>query len=284
VRSSPGQKSRMNASPLAADPACSRCGAVLPQSARFCPSCGTPSEAGATSRAEVPPTETGPVPVSVQRVEPHLFGVTPPHLLLAVAVGVLLAALLLFFTGHWPYGLIVLGVAALLFAAFLELARRRPHSTVTRASTDARERAGSVLETWRARAAATAEARRIQSGLALIESDRRSALLDLGHAAHSGDTTAEAGVRAHLEELDAHEADLRQRLEAGMAQAGERIQRARLAVQETLMVNPNEPHQPYPPPDEATPPQPAVVPEPYPPPDEGTPPTPAPDPGRPSDD
>ena len=36
------------------------------------------------------------------------------------------------------------------------------------------------------------------------------------------------------------------------------------------MVSPNEP---YPPPGEATPPQPAVVPEPYPPPDEGTPPT-----------
>jgi hypothetical protein len=38
------------------------------------------------------------------------------------------------------------------------------------------------------------------------------------------------------------------------------------------------PSEPYPPPDEATPPQPAIVPEPYPPPDEGTPPEPAPAP------
>jgi len=62
------------------------------------------------------------------------------------------------------------------------------------------------------------------------------------------------------------------------AEAGERIREARLAVQETMMVMPNEP---YPPPGEATPPQPAIVPEPYPPPDEGTPPTPAlvPEPG-----
>jgi hypothetical protein len=46
------------------------------------------------------------------------------------------------------------------------------------------------------------------------------------------------------------------------------------------MTTPNEP---YPPPGEATPPQPAIVPEPYPPPDEGTPPTPAlvPEPGVP---
>jgi hypothetical protein len=48
-----------------------------------------------------------------------------------------------------------------------------------------------------------------------------------------------------------------------------------------VMVTPNEPNAPYPPPDEGDPPTPAEVPEPYPPPDEGTPPTPAPDPGRP---
>jgi len=40
------------------------------------------------------------------------------------------------------------------------------------------------------------------------------------------------------------------------------------------MVAPNEPSAPYPPPGEAEPPTPAIVPEPSPPPDEGTPPTP----------
>ena len=34
------------------------------------------------------------------------------------------------------------------------------------------------------------------------------------------------------------------------------------------------PNEPFPPPGEATPPRPAIVPEPHPPPDEGTPPTP----------
>ena len=65
-----------------------------------------------------------------------------------------------------------------------------------------------------------------------------------------------------------------------LAGADERIRRARLPVQETVMVTPNEPSAPYPPPDEGNPPQPAEVPEAYPPPDEGTPPTPAPDPGQ----
>jgi hypothetical protein len=70
-------------------------------------------------------------------------------------------------------------------------------------------------------------------------------------------------------------------------EAGERIRRARLPVQETVMVLPSEP---TPPPGEATPPVPPQMPEPYPPPDEGTPPTPAripepsPDPGTDGDD
>ena len=231
-------------------------------------------------RAEVPVAETGQVPVSYVNAEPRIFASAPPNLLLGVAAAVFVLAVVLFATGHWPFGLILLGLAALLFAAFLELGRRRPRSPMARFSSDARERAGTMLETWRARAAAAAEVRRMHSGLALLEAERRNALLRLGEAAHTHDETAEAGARAQLAELDAREADLRRELDERVAQAGERIRKARLAVQETMMVTP-EPNAPYPPPGEATPPQPAVVPEPSPPPDEATPPTPAsvPEPG-----
>jgi hypothetical protein len=261
----------MNESQVAAD-ACPNCGTDLPTPARFCPACGAQVNEGATVKADLPPDETGPVPVSMQRSEPHWFGVAPPHALLAVAVIAFVIAIVLFTTGHWPYGLILLGAAALLFAAFLEAARRRPDSGMTRASVDARERARSSWETLRARQVATAQARSIQHGLLLLESDRRSALHELGVAAHAGDTTAEAGVRARLAALDAQESELRAQLDEALGDAHERIRKARLPVQETMMVLPTEP---YPPPDEGTPPQPAVVPEPYPPPDEGTPPQPA---------
>ena len=269
----------MSASRRSIAEACSGCGVELPPGARFCPACGTPVAAtGETVRQELPAEETGPVPVELDRAQPRMFGVTPPALLLAVAVGLLVLALVLFVSGHWPFGLILVGLGALLFAAFLEVARRRPTSRVTRASLDARERAGSVLETWRARAIATAEVRRIHSGLAIVEAERRTALFELGAAAHQSDGLAEAGVRARLSELDEHEARLRGELEARLDQAGERIRKARLPVQDTMMITPNQPNEPYPPPGEATPPQPAVVPEPYPPPDEGTPPAPAPEP------
>jgi hypothetical protein len=218
----------MSASPAPAD-ACPSCGGDLPLNARFCPACGI--------------TLAGPGPVHVQRAEPRWFGVTPPHLLLGVAVGLCVFALALFATGRWPYGLVLLGVGALLLAAFLDAARGRPGSVPTRAS-DARERAHSVLEAYRARSMAATEARRIQSRLLLLESERRAALLELGSAAHARDSTAEAGVRARLDELDARDAELRAHLDSSLKEAEERIHKARLPVEETVMVLPTEPSPP----------------------------------------
>ena len=227
----------MSGSPVAAD-TCPNCGAGLPSSARFCPACGVQVDPGSTVRELVPPDETGQVPVSLQRTEPHWFGVAPPQLLLSVGVIALVFALVLFATGHWPYGLILLGAAALLLAAFLEAARRRPQSGVTRASADARERARSSWETLRARQVAAAEARRVQGALLLLESDRRQALQELGAAAHAGDSTAEAAGRARLTELDTLEARLRAELDEALGEADEKIRKARLPVQETQLVPP----------------------------------------------
>jgi hypothetical protein len=163
-----------------------------------------------------------------------------------VAGVALVLAVVLFVTGSWPFGLILLGLAGLLLACFLELARRRPHSPVTRASAEARERAGSIWVTWRARAAATADVRRLHSGLAVLEAERRTALFELGAAAHRGDGLAEAGTRARLTELDAHEAQLRQELDRRLAHAEQRIRLARLSVGDTMMVTPNQPPVPAP--------------------------------------
>jgi hypothetical protein len=256
----------MSASPVVER--CPQCGAGTPYGARFCPACG-----------ELLEEEQEPGAVAMQVAEPRWFGVTPPQLLLGVAAAVLVLALVLFALGRWPYGLILLGVAALLLAAYMEAARRRPDAhPAARAGLVVRERTHSMLEELRARSTATAEARRIQNEILLIESERRQALTALGAAAHARDSTAEAAARARLTELDEREWALNAELEQRLTAAGERIRKARLPVQDTMMVLPTEP---APPPNEADPPQPAVVPEPYPPPDEGDPPQPAvvPEPG-----
>jgi hypothetical protein len=256
---------------------CAGCGSPLPATARFCPGCGRPvdPDTGTTVRAELPPTETGPVPVSMAHAQPRWFGVTPPSLLLVLALGAAAAAVVLFALGRWPIALILVGATILLFTGFLEVARRKPDTAVTRVSADAldgmRARAASTFEAIAARGRAGREGARVRIELARLNAHRRELLTAFGDAVYRG-VDAEP-FRAQLVELDAHAGRLEQELQHVLAASQQRIRMARLAVQETQMVSIPEP---YPPPDEGTPPAPAPVPEPSPPPDEGTPPQPDP--------
>src|SRR3954452_12668067 len=205
----------MSASQAATD-LCPRCGAGVPSRARFCPECGTPLEepGNRTQIVQLPREETGPVPINVQRAEPRWFGVAPPTLLLGVSIAALVLAIVLFAAGHWPYGLILLGIAALLLAAFMEAARRRPHEhAAVPGGSRVGERARSTWEEWRARSAAAGEARRSPIELMLSDSERNRQLGFLGAAAHRRDSTGEAPARSQLEALDEREAALRARLE-----------------------------------------------------------------------
>lgn len=210
------------------------------------------------------------MPVSIAHAETRWFGVPPPVVLLVLAAVSLVAAVALFASGGWPYGLILLGVAALFVTAFLEVARRRPDSALTRASADAavgtRERARATLEMLMARSSAVAEQQRVRSARAVIEAERRATMLRLGEAVHREDEETARSARDRLAELDLAEKELGKRLELRLAETDERLRRARLPVQQTMIVAPEG---------EGTPPQPARIPEAYPPPDEGTPPTPA---------
>jgi hypothetical protein len=258
---------------------CTACGAAVPASASFCPGCGRPldPDGGTTVRADLPPDETGAVPVSYAWAEPRWFGVTPALFTLVIAVAAAALAIVLLVTGHWPYGLILLGIGVLALAAFLEVARRKPDTTLAAASAgalvDARERAAAVLEAFAARSRAGRESAWIRSRLGHLNLRRRDLLTALGDAVYRGDEDAAATFRGELEGIDRQAAELEAALDAILIAARERIDSARLAVQQTEMVQIPEP---YPPPDEGTPPAPAPVPEPSPPPDEATPPQPDP--------
>ena len=263
--------------------ACPTCAEPLADGVRFCPNCGTAVQSGDTQRAALPPHETGQVPIHYAVAEARFFGVTPATLLFGLAGASVVLAVVLFVTGHWPLGLVFVGVALLCLAGFLEVARRKPDAPVARATGEAlwtlRQRAEAALETVSARSQASAQLRGLRRELDELSAARHSRLLALGEATYRGDHARAAAIRLELRGLDDRAVAIEAEAARVLADAEARVRQARIQVQPTEMVDVPEP---YPPPDEGTPPVPAPVPEPYPPPDEGSPPGPiiVPDPGE----
>lgn len=232
---------------------------------------------------ELPPLETVPGPVAREQVERRIFGLPARFVLLCLGCAGVGAAIGLFATGSWAWGIVALLLAGIFFAALSEAVRQRgrlfPEQS-GRLAADGRAQAATAAEVLRTRAGTSLARWRIRSRIDQLEVERPTVLQELGDAVRRKDKDAERRAQRRLDKLDEQRKELEAELDQELTGAEERIRLARLPVQETLMVAPNEPSAPYPPPDEGDPPQPATVPEPYPPPDEGTPPTPAPDPGQ----
>ena len=266
----------MSASPIR-DSACPNCGEELTSGARFCSNCGAPV-------GEIPPLETVPGPVVHESVERRWLGVPARFALLCLGFAALGAAIGLFATGNWAWGIALVLLALVVLAGLAEATSRSGDVWAERSSrlaADGRSHAATTAEVWRTRLDTALSRWRTRSRLDGIDAERKPALQALGDAVWRGDAAAEQKARQRLSELDEEQKRVEAELAERLAGADERIRQARLPVQKTEMITPNEPSPPYPPPDEGNPPQPAEVPEPYPPPDEGTPPAPAPDPGQP---
>jgi hypothetical protein len=265
---------------------CSNCGARLPKTSRYCPQCGHPAPAGETKVMELPPDETGRVPVEYGQAEPRYYGVTPTTLVLVLAGAALTLAVVLFALGHWPFGLIALGVSVLLVLVFLEAARRKPDGAVARSTADAldgfRARAGVAAGSLATRGRAARRLLALRRELQRMGVLRARLLFELGDAVYRGDDQGTERAHEQVKELDELAARREAEMQAVVAEAQERLQQRRLEVQPTEMVElPEEPSapgegdpsgpvripEPYPPPDEGSPPQPAIIPEPGPLPD-----------------
>jgi hypothetical protein len=225
---------------------------------------------------ELPADETGPVPVEYAQAEPRYYGVTPTILVLVVAVVALTLAVVSLAAGHWPAGLILLGVSVLLALVFLEADRRKPERSMTRSTAEAleafRARAGLAADSLATRGRAAGRVIALRRELQRMAPLRAQLLFELGDAVYRGDQQATEIARGQVAELDELAAQREAEMEAVVAQADQRLQQRRLEVQPTEMVEvPDEPARPG----EQDPVGPAVIPEQYPPPDEGNPPQPA---------
>lgn len=223
----------MNASPIEDSP-CRRCGEALAAAARFCSNCGAPA-------GEPPPLETVPGPVVHERVERQWLGVPARFALLCLGFAALGAAIGLVATGSWVWGIVLLLVAGVVLAALAEATRRTgdiwmQHSS--RLAADGRAHAATAAEVWRTRLDARVIRWRTRLRLDSIGVERTPALQALGDAVWRGDQGAEREARQQLVELEAEAKRVEDELAARLAGADERIRRARLPVQDTLLVPP----------------------------------------------
>ena len=244
---------------------CAHCGRRLPKESRYCPECGQPTAEDATKVLDLPPDETGPVPVTYAKAERTYYGVTPVRLLVGLAAAGVALAIALFATGHWPVGLILLGLSLLLLLVGVETGA-------------VRARAGVAADAVATRGRAASRVLALRRELRRLAARRTRLLFELGAAVYRDDDAATETARAAVSELDELVRQREGEMQAVIAQARDRLHRRRLEVQPTEMVEiPDEPAGPG----EQDPVGPAVIPEPYPPPDEGNPPQPAiiPEPG-----
>jgi hypothetical protein len=200
--------------------------------------------AGDTVVEEVPVPEPAPAPAEPQVAQRRLFGVPPSSVLLLLAVSGLVAAVVLFALGEWPWALIVLGLAGFVATAFFAQARRLPAETsgVTKASMtgldNVRARGRAAVETVAAHGSARMELSRLRREVASLSSDRRELVRELGEAVYGANKAAEKDLKERIKQIDD---DIRAK-EASMAQvtidAQERIGRAKLEVQPTRIEEP----------------------------------------------
>lgn len=220
---------------------CPACGAEAPPGAAFCPACGARLDSDATARAELPPHETTPAPVSIVQAELRLFGVMPPTLLFGLAASALTFGGFLLGFGHWIWAVILFAAAVPLLAAFLRVARRKPDAAFARTSVEAvdslRARAAYAAQALRTRSSARQEVLRRRAELMRLAARRAELLGALGDAFYRDERRAVKRLKAELGELDnrvqAAEVEIR-RVASG---AQQRIEQAAMEVTPTEILD-----------------------------------------------
>jgi hypothetical protein len=259
---------------------CVNCGARLPKDSRFCPECGvrTSVSRGETAVEEIPPAETGRVPVHTVAAAPRYFGIAPPLALFTLAVALVAAAIVVFIRGNAIAGALLLAAAGLFSVLFIAAFKRVPDNAVARVGRrvlrTVRDRTGFAVEAVSVHSSARVELFRLRRELTELVARRAEAARSLGEAVYGGAEDEAEDARNQMRELDRALAGKEAEMKTVTEAATQRIQRAQLQVQPTAVVEPPQVPEPMPAPSE--PPQPVIVPEPSPIPSE--PPTPVPSP------
>jgi hypothetical protein len=182
---------------------------------------------------ELPPDETGPVPVTHIPAEPRWYGITPRGGALAVGIAAAGVGIVLLVLGSIVAGAILLALGALMLGMLVrgDVASLLSGPTARgRTAVSTRLSAGRRLATLR---------RDLDELCA--ERDRR--LRALGEAVYRGDA-AVGPLRQELVELDRREAELREETDRTMLAARRRISSVQLETARTQVARPERPDDP----------------------------------------
>jgi outer membrane biosynthesis protein TonB len=223
-------------------PDCPNCGAQVLAGSKFCPECGR-------ALAEAPGRTVSPA-----------WRRWPPDPLLVIVVALVAGAVVLFVAGEWAWGVVALLGAGLVFLSQREAERRAARYALAGFGA----RIAATRDVFAAHSRGQLDLFRARRERAELEADRTRGFQQLGHAVYykdkAGTESAKTAVAEVVAQIEAKEAEI----DTLIKQVQERVERAQSGVRPTERLE--------------QPPEPARVPEPWPPPDEGTPPEPAPSP------
>jgi hypothetical protein len=183
---------------------------------------------------ELPPDETGPVPVTHVEVEPHWYGISPRGGAAAVGVAAAGVGVVLLVLGSIVAGAILLAVGVLV----LGLLVRGPVASALSGPTERGRTALSI------RLSAGRRLAGLRRELDAIARERDERLRALGEAVHGGDDGALEPLRHQLEELDRRATEVREEIDRTVLDARERLNAAQLETARTQAVRPEPPQAP----------------------------------------
>jgi hypothetical protein len=197
-----------------------------------------------TKAFDLPPTEPAPAPVTYERAERRAFGLAPHALVAALAALALGAALSLLVTGHLVAGLLLLGLALLLGALYVEQARGRRASAFDRVTAAAVDNsralagfAGASVRAWTSAGRRVAQLRLETSRLAR---ERSQLQYELGSASYDEDAGRTEELRVRMRALDERLEACADEARAVLDDARSRTSEERLAVGPTEIREPDE--------------------------------------------
>jgi hypothetical protein len=199
-----------------------------------------PNRINDTDEFEVPVIESPP---AYERVQPRYFGLTPHHLVAALGVVALLAAVVLLALGSAAVGLLLFVTALLLGALFAEQARRRRASSIDRAAAAAIDRSLALMGFTRATVGAWTGAGRRAAKLRLeavrLARERSHVQYELGGAVHADDEARTEELRQRMRDLDAELERRAREARAAIDEAHRRTRQEQRAVSATQIRRPD---------------------------------------------